>query len=178
MLKETLTKLRAAQDLKNYSTEIIVSAVVTIIFIIVALSLLFYWFNDLPIYYFFATAPIVAIAISAFFTAIKQAYVLYRACKKKFYITTSVLTASYQRQGWRSLGLLGSTLFRKPNRLIFSNYGEYSIPDTKNYKWSKKHCMNADSVYDYALRGDEFYLVIIDNKILYAYSTKLFELEK
>ena len=46
-----------------------------------------------------------------------------------------------------------------------------------NYKWSKEFCMFNESIYNGAIKGDEFYLAVIDNKeIPIAYSKKHFEL--
>lgn len=177
-MKETLTKSKAVEDLKNYSIEIIIRSFATVTFVAFAVSLLVYWFKDLPIYYFFCLSPIIAFAISAFVSLIKYAFILYKVYKNKFYITSSTLVTSYKKQGWRSTGLTGTLLFRKPYSLQFETYGQYFIPEGKNYKWSKIHCMDDVSVYNYAVSGDEYYLVIMNNQILYAYNKKLFELEK
>lgn len=137
-----------------------------------------YVFRALPSYYFLSLFPFWGFAISALNSFIKNLLILYRVIKGKFYITTSKLTESFRRQGWRSIGLTGTLLFRKPCRLLFASYGEYLIPEGKNYKWSKKHCMDANSVCDYAVNGDEYYIAIINNKIYSAYNKKIFELEK
>ena len=63
--------------------------------------------------------------------------------------------------------------------LVFSQYGEYIIPD-ENYKWSSDYSMSSRGVYNYANNGDEFYLVLSKRhtgKIMFAYNTKMFELE-
>ena len=63
--------------------------------------------------------------------------------------------------------------------LTFSQYGNYVIPN-ENYKWSSTFSMSDVGVYNYANSGDEFYLVLSKphtGKILFAYNTKMFELE-
>ena len=63
--------------------------------------------------------------------------------------------------------------------LHFSQYGKFQIPD-ENYKWSSCFSMSNKGVYNYSSNGDEFYLVLSKphtGKILYAYNTKMFELE-
>ncbi len=61
--------------------------------------------------------------------------------------------------------------------LNFKCYGTFRIPKGTNYQESKMYSMDAKGVYNYSVVGDEFYLVVIDNKILYVYNTKLFELQ-
>lgn len=68
---------------------------------------------------------------------------------------------------------------RAPYRLFFSSYAEYNIPGGMNYKGSKEFCVRDEAIYNGAMKGDEFYLAIIDNKeIPIAYSKKLFELQQ
>lgn len=176
--KQILTKSAAAKDIKGYATETIIRASAVIIFIAISVTLLVNAFRDLPTYYFLSLAPLVAIAISAIGPLIRSSVLIYRVVCGRFYITTSTLTKSYQKEGWRSSNPTFMLLFRKPYRLQFTSYGEYLIPEGKNYKWSEKHCMDAKSVYDYSIIGDEFYVVVINNTICYAYNKKLFELEK
>ncbi len=62
----------------------------------------------------------------------------------------------------------------------FARYGDYIVPE-KNYTWSSAFSMRDQGVYNYAVHGDEFYLVLSQphsGKILFAYNTKMFELEK
>lgn len=177
-MKETLTKDNIAEDIKKYCIEIIFRLIAVIIFVVIAVSLMIFWFKDLPTFYFLSLSPVIVLALSAIVSLMKHSFLLHKVCKNRLYVVTSSLTASYKKQGWSSSGLSGSFLFRKPYRLRFSNYGEYSIPAGKNYRWSEKHCMDDASVYNYAIPGDEFYLAVVDNNIVYAYSRKLFELEK
>lgn len=57
--------------------------------------------------------------------------------------------------------------------LKFSGYDRYGIPD-ENYKWSKLFYMNHNGVLNSSTLGDEFYLVIVDNKIQLVYNCKMF----
>lgn len=64
-------------------------------------------------------------------------------------------------------------------RLIFSCYGEYTIPDD-NYKWSRLYSMSNRGIYDCSDSGDEFYLVLSKphtGNILLAYNTKQFDMD-
>ena len=69
--------------------------------------------------------------------------------------------------------------YYKTLHLYFSAYGDYTIPD-ENYKWSNCFSMSNEGVYKYSSSGDEFYLVLSKphtGKILFAYNTKMFEME-
>lgn len=66
------------------------------------------------------------------------------------------------------------------HRLHFAHYGTYTIPE-KNYTWSKAFSMGPMGVFNGAVDGDEFYLVLAkphSGKILLAYNAKLFTLEE
>ena len=66
------------------------------------------------------------------------------------------------------------------HRLHFAHYGTYTIPE-KNYTWSKTFSMGPMGVFNGAVDGDEFYLVLAKphcGKILLAYNAKLFALEE
>lgn len=63
--------------------------------------------------------------------------------------------------------------------LRFARYGEYSVPE-KNHRWSEMYPLSCEGEYNYAVNGDEYYLVLSkphNGKILLAYNAKLFELE-
>lgn len=65
------------------------------------------------------------------------------------------------------------------HRLHFAHYGTYTIPE-KSYTWSKAFSMGPMGVFNGAVDGDEFYLVLSkphSGKILYAYNAKFFEWE-
>lgn len=72
-----------------------------------------------------------------------------------------------------NLNLIADT----PNVFYFSKYKKYRIPTGENYSFSQKYCMNSDGIYRLSDIGDEFYLVIINDKIICAYNKKLFEIE-
>lgn len=63
-------------------------------------------------------------------------------------------------------------------KLRFAKYKEYYIPEGKLYRWSNKYRMEHWAVYRWSEIGDEFYLVVANNKVLYAYNTKFFELQE
>lgn len=65
-------------------------------------------------------------------------------------------------------------------RFRFARYGDHTVP-TKNYTWSAAFSMSDEGVFNYAVNGDAFYLVLSKphaGKILLAYNAKLFELEE
>ncbi len=68
-------------------------------------------------------------------------------------------------------------LFDTPNIFYFSKYKKYRIPTGENYSFSQKYRMNSDGIYRQADIGDEFYLVLCNNKIIMIYNRKLFEIK-
>ncbi len=58
--------------------------------------------------------------------------------------------------------------------LNFSGYDTYAIP-SENYKWSNLLCMNDKDLFNHSISGDEYYLIIVNNKIKLVYPCKLFD---
>lgn len=67
--------------------------------------------------------------------------------------------------------------FDTPNIFYFSKHKKYRIPTGENYSFSQKYRMNSDGIYRLSDIGDEFYLVLCNNKIITVYNTKLFEIK-
>ena len=68
-----------------------------------------------------------------------------------------------------------------PNRTLQLNFSEklkYNVPAGISYSWSIKHAMIPSSVFRSSKVGDEFYIVVINNKVIMAYNTKFFELQQ
>lgn len=59
----------------------------------------------------------------------------------------------------------------------FEKHKEYNLPEGKLYHWSQTNSMNDWQIYRSAEIGDEFYTVVINNKIIYVYNNKFFELK-
>ena len=64
------------------------------------------------------------------------------------------------------------------NKLRFAKHKIYYLPEGKLYRWSDKYRMEHWAVYRWAEMGDDFYLVTIKNKVLYAYNSRHFELKE
>ena len=70
----------------------------------------------------------------------------------------------------------------------FKTYGDFDTGlakatpffDSENsyYKWSRNFCMSYDGLVKSTFPGDEFYLIIINNKIRYVYNKKIFEFKE
>lgn len=60
-------------------------------------------------------------------------------------------------------------------KLCFEKHKEYYLPLGKLYNWSQINSMNDWQIFRSANIGDEFYLVVANGKVLYAYNTKHFE---
>lgn len=119
-------------------------------------------------------------------------------CKNNFEITTDKLVDKKEkrRKGEYSLDELELPEYRIPlllnndiicavyfekryvvNKLCFSKYKWFEIPEGKLYRWSEKYKMEHWAVYRWAEIGDEFYVVTIKGKVVYVYNTKHFELQ-
>lgn len=61
-------------------------------------------------------------------------------------------------------------------RLYFEKYKEYELPEGKLYNWSSINSMNDWQIFRSADICDDFYVVVANNKPLYVYNTKFFEL--
>ncbi len=101
-----------------------------------------------------------------------ESFKLCRLMKKdKFYITKDNLI----RTRGKSIGGYTGHAYT----LHFASYGEYALGAEKYYKWSKLYSMSDEGVYNTALLGDEYYLVIVNgSEILLTYNTKMFELQE
>ena len=65
----------------------------------------------------------------------------------------------------------------KSKKLIFPSYGSYFISPKYNYVTSENYSMNAKGGLNYAHIGDEYYLIISNEKrIMIAYNTSQFEI--
>ncbi len=62
--------------------------------------------------------------------------------------------------------------------LCFEKYKHYDLPEGKLYNWSQINSMNDWQIFRSAEIGDEFYAVIVKNKIVYVYNTKHFEFQE
>lgn len=62
-------------------------------------------------------------------------------------------------------------------KLCFEKHKEYFLPLGKLYSWSQVNNMNDWQVFRSTEIGDEFYTVVINNKIIYVYNNKFFELK-
>jgi len=66
----------------------------------------------------------------------------------------------------------------RPLTFHFEKHGKYRIFKNKYYKYSLLTSMNDRDILESSFIGDEFYLVLVKNKIVYVYNTKLFELQE
>lgn len=63
--------------------------------------------------------------------------------------------------------------------LVFQGVGTYRIPVRPHYEWSKLHAMNSLEVFEGATPGDQFYIILLQDKgrsrPMMIYHTDLFE---
>ncbi len=68
---------------------------------------------------------------------------------------------------------------RHPHTFWFKTYGKHTLDTTMHYHTSKNFTMSDDGVFNTAVMGDTFYLVLNEKeKILQVYNTKFFEWEE
>ena len=174
--KETFTKVNALTDIKNLAKSTLFQSLGIIVFILIALLVLFSFFEmpksfnvlgDYTVYY--------AAIVFSVFPILKSIVLLFKISNSKVLITTAKLVNITERVGAQPIGKGLNFLPNKPFRLHFSSYGEFRIPEIMHYKWSSLHKMDAKSIRNYSTIGDEFYIAVIDNKIYSVYNKKLFE---
>lgn len=69
-------------------------------------------------------------------------------------------------------------IFRGPIDLYFTKYKKYIFPFGMHYNFSEKNKYDYYQMVSSSKIGDEFYLLIINNRIVEIYNTKLFELRE
>ena len=176
--KEILTREIIKKEIKHlYFANIRFTLIILSIFIICMFGLRFtteYMYKDIKhieVIFLLVTVVIciLSMACTGFYKNVKY---FYKASRDEFKIVIDSVV----------YGIPGKhrTKFEHESssyKLFFSSYAEYEIPGGMNYKWSKEFCMFNESIYNGAIKGDEFYLAVIDNKeIPIAYSKKHFEL--
>ena len=175
MQKEKLTIQNIKQDIHRdingcYKNLVLFSclfiALLSLFFVIPVLNLQMFFYK---IFFGFGALLFLVLLI----IQIKDLVILYRNLKNKNCIVKDKLISAEIKEEFYG------RRYVKTYNLKFSGYGEYIIPE-ENYNWSSNFSMSAVGVYNYADSGDEFYLVLSKphtGKILFAYNTKMFELE-
>ncbi len=176
MKKERLTKECIEHDLKNrhnfffYVWDHILAVLISILspFPLCWLAkLAFPDRNPLFFYLLFSLLPFSVIGI-----------VLYMICVYKgwFFNRYTIVTDRYMGHGSKWFPLA-----KKPFPcLCFSEHGKFIVTLDMRYRyytWSEDHCMSTFQLENRSEIGDEFYLVLVNGKIKYAYNQKIFELD-
>lgn len=66
---------------------------------------------------------------------------------------------------------------KKPYRMKFRDNGEFVLPTCYNYIWSTDFTMSGAGIFTSASKGDLFYLVKDENKIVMVYSANYFQIQ-
>ena len=176
MQKEVLTREIIKKDYKRLFLscvlDLIIGTVISLLFIILFFILLY---KTLPILAWIINFPfllcvIIIVPIELSITCKKYYFI----CNNKFHIAKSVLV-NYQEKTTYPTPKLSA--YSTPHALYFNTYGKYSIPSKKFYQFSKTK-MSDNGIANTSFVGDEFYLILVKNKIVYVYNTKLFELQE
>ena len=186
MKKQVLTKEKIKNEVRYQALREIVMGMVIPILILVLIFILKLLDSDLVTSgaissdKFGLTAIIILLSILFLifvFVIVKNLNQIFSVQNNKFQIVKDRLINSKS-----GVGPVPSTTitFYRPYKLYFSaNKRKYNIPSGKNYKWSKEFCMQDYNVFNSSTIGDEFYLVIINNKtIASVYNTKFFDFDK
>ena len=183
--KEILTNEIIKKELKKisiYSIKADMFLIVCFLLIATLFSLLVYKFNPNIFITVFFVIVLILFLLRLIFGFWFLAKIFRAADSEKFLITKEKLTDKVTPEIEIS-PIRDKTYFIKPwifpadpYRLIFDQK-TYCIPIGLNYLWSQKYTMDQLGVFRSSNIGDEFYLVAIKNKIIYAYNKKLFEME-
>ena len=177
MQKEKLTPQHIRQDIRSSKKEHIVYVILFSVLLTVVLGAFIAGFIVAP-GEFFLEIPIVLIAGGTLIYKIVR-----HACDLAILssnpplsnrIATDRLVRSEHIDRWKANAPVGVY------RLHFARYGICNVPK-KNYTWSAAFSMRDQGVFNYAVDGDEFYLVLSkphSGKILFAYNAKMFVLEE
>lgn len=115
------------------------------------------------------------IQIIFIFISIKNLIVLKsKHCK----IISDYAVDKYHTNTWSNAFAKYSSVLRRSHYIIFASHGKYRLPQKTFYEWSEKVQMTDVGVYNCAEKGDEFYIVVVKNRILQIYNKKQFKLKE
>jgi len=177
MQKEKLTLCHILQNIRSSKKEQYTYAIVFSVLLIILLGAFVCGFIEAPGEFFFEL-PLVIIACGVLlYKIIRHACNIATLCGNTPLpdrIAKDTLANAEFVDRWQ-----GNT-YKGKYRFQFARYGNYVVPE-KNYTWSAAFSMDDRGVYNYAVHGDEFYLVLSkphSGRILFAYNAKMFELEE
>lgn len=167
---EYLSNYIIKKELKLLNKRKIIETVIMILVLVPFLYLMFLFFDC----FFIPTLTYTVFGIGAtiFFSLIITEVVnLFKTItkSKNFTVTTEKLVNAADKMHITRQGGIYYTYHLK-----FNGYKEYQIP-SYNYEWSDVFNMSDKGVFNYSVLGDEFYLIIINNKIQLVYNCKLFK---
>lgn len=177
MQKEVLTREKIKYNCKAEFYTLFFNAIKLIIFCILVILFTFFWFSSLlsmPKLAWFLSSIFFLIIILIPIAVLIQYKQLRLIYNNKFNIVRDKLVSCQEKEIYHHPKL---RIFSTPNTLHFKLYGKYLLFPEKYYK-SSKYKMNDDGIVNTALIDDEFYLILVKNKIVYVYNTKLFELQE
>ena len=175
-IKETLKKEFIEQDIKRQLRTLIITYAISIPVLLVSLYLGIYAIQKngfhISTLFFLIFACIITIVFTRKFIIEIDAYI---HCKNKYIIVLDRLV----NMGWE-------TKYRTRNRRLradsyfyfyFAVQGKIQIIHTKTYyPWSVHYSMIGSSVINSSSFGEDFYLVLVNKKIVSVYNKKMFEL--
>lgn len=192
MKKETVTLDNIKADILNYCTYDLKRLVFPFVFTLIWASVLILLILAIPM-----PRPLIFIKIIVIFLAlltllITTIYLLEKmkniikikkiAQNGQFKITLDTLEGTYNNykrtttEFWFMLRGITKKL-HKPNYLKFFQNGDFAVPMCEIYTWSDECKVSGTSVFSYAQKGDEFYIVKSNNEIVMIYKTKLFKID-
>ncbi|MBQ8741120.1 MAG: hypothetical protein IJY79_06185 [Clostridia bacterium] len=149
-------------------------------------------FSDIPRQILNISTAIAIVTIFAiFFVAIIVRYFKMILKLKKDRFDIAIDKAYDMRDAYRVRGRTGGGMailaskpilpfwiFRGTINLYFTKHKKYIFPLDTHYNFSQKNKYDYYQMVSSSKIGDEFYLLIIDNRIVEIYNTKLFELQE
>ena len=166
--KQVFTRREIEIDLQNCA-KFNIPFMIIIVIILTVFALIFHTFGYESIWNIVLLAMMVSILLVSMGVMI---YFIYRSFRTPKY---ELVTGVYESQYIASKGDKGNIL------LSFKLYGGYNLSLDNRfsyYKWSDGCCVTGRGIQQAAIPGDEFYLIMVNNKIAYIYSKRMFEFKE
>lgn len=181
--KEALTKEIIKKEIKDICVNSIKSDVFLIILflLLIVFSSLLYAYHSTVGCLIFCVALLLPLLLRIVFGFVFLIKILLLTQKEKFNITKEKLN-NKQSAEKRTTPIRDKAFLIKPwvfpadPYWLFFPTGKYGIPIGMNYLWSSSYTMDQLGVFRSSNVGDEFFLVIISNRIILAYNSEFFEL--
>ena len=171
---ETLTKANIEYDIKSLYKWKLKGFIPSTIFNYICIPGMWFFcgFSKRDTNIVLITILVLYLSISLYLTICSVYYIIQYFNKN---IKYTIVSDTFKKTGVKHMSCYGVSNI---TYLCFSKYGKFSLDMHRwYYQWSDLYCMERYSIMDRAKPGDEFYLVIKNNKIINAYNKRMFQLD-